>query len=205
MALPWWGRVRLSRFITTCTTPVRKRSNPRNRVSRCLCLQGERGVLLALQDAFVGKAAGDDFSITIPHDKAYGRHYPDRKQRLSRKKIDGGKQQTFRPGQVITLRGEHGPSPATVIKVGKFNIDVDSNHPLAGIDLTFDIQIVSVREASAEERAHGHAHGAGWSPPLALDCKSWWAGCFSRAQSRRFQYMIRSGLRTFLTVRQGFF
>ena len=126
-----------------------------------LCLQGERGVLLALQDAFLGKAAGDDFSITIPHEKAYGRHYPDRKQRLSRKKIDGGKQQTFRPGQVITLRGEHGPSPATVIKVGKFNIDVDSNHPLAGVDLTFDRQIVSVRKASAEERAHGHAHGAG--------------------------------------------
>ncbi len=126
-----------------------------------LCLQGERGVLLALQDAFVGKVAGDDFSITIPHDKAYGRHYPDRKQRLSRKKIDGGKQQTFRPGQVITLRGEHGPSPATVMKVGKFNIDVDANHPLAGVDLTFDIQIVAVREASAEECAHGHAHGAG--------------------------------------------
>lgn len=126
-----------------------------------LCLQGERGVLLALQDAFVGKVAGDDFSITIPHEKAYGRRYPDRKQRLSRKKVDGGKQQTFRPGQVITLRGEHGPSPATVTKVGKFNIDVDANHPLAGVDLTFDVQIVAVRQASAEERAHGHAHGAG--------------------------------------------
>ncbi|ASJ75392.1 FKBP-type peptidyl-prolyl cis-trans isomerase [Granulosicoccus antarcticus] len=126
-----------------------------------LCLHGERGVLLALQDAFVGKVAGDDFSITIPHEKAYGRRYPDRKQRLPRKKIDGGKQQTFRPGQVITMQGEHGPSPATVIKVGKFNIDVDVNHPLAGVDLTFDIQIVSVRESSAEERAHGHAHGVG--------------------------------------------
>lgn len=126
-----------------------------------LCLHGERGVLLALQDAFVGKLAGDDFSITIPHQKAYGRHYPDRVQRLSRKKIDGGKQQTFRPGQIITLRGEQGPSPATVIKVGKFNVDVDVNHPLAGVDLTFDIQIVSVREATSDEIAHGHAHGAG--------------------------------------------
>ena len=126
-----------------------------------LCLHGERGVILALQDAFVGKVAGDDFSITIPHDKAYGRHYPDRVQRLSRKKIDGGKQQTFRTGQIITIQAEHGPSPATVIKVGKFNLDVDINHPLAGVDLTFDVQIVSVRDASEEETAHGHAHGLG--------------------------------------------
>ncbi|NND89259.1 MAG: peptidylprolyl isomerase [Granulosicoccus sp.] len=126
-----------------------------------LCLHGERGVLLALQDAFVGKVRGDDLSVTIPHQKAYGRRYPERQQRVSRKKIDGGRQQTFHPGQLITLRGEHGPSPATIIKAGKFNVDVDVNHPLAGVDLTFDVQIVSVRRASAEERAHGHAHGVG--------------------------------------------
>lgn len=126
-----------------------------------LCLFGEQGVLLALQDAFVGKCAGDDFSITIPHQKAYGRHYPERQQRISKKKIDGGKPQTFRKGQIITLGSERGPSPATVLKVGKFNIDVDTNHPLAGVDLTFDVTIVSVRQASADESAHGHAHGAG--------------------------------------------
>lgn len=126
-----------------------------------LCLHGERGVLLALQDALNGKVAGDDFSITIPHQNAYGRHYPDRKQRLPRKKIDGGKQQQFRAGQIITVRGEQGPSPATIIKVGKFNLDIDMNHPLAGVDLTFDVQVVSVRDATADEQAHRHAHGAG--------------------------------------------
>ncbi|MFK8082568.1 MAG: peptidylprolyl isomerase [Granulosicoccus sp.] len=126
-----------------------------------LCLYGERGVLLALQDAFVGKLPGDDFSITIPHHSAYGRHYPERRQRIARKKIDGGKHQSFRPGQIITLRGEQGPSPATVVKVGKFNLDIDTNHPLAGVDLTFDVSIVDVRLATDEERAHGHAHGVG--------------------------------------------
>jgi len=67
----------------------------------------------------------------------------------------------FRTGQIITIQAEQGPSPATIIKVGKFNLDVDMNHPLAGVDLTFDVQIVSVREATAEETAHGHAHGKG--------------------------------------------
>lgn len=126
-----------------------------------LCLHGEHGVLLALQDAFVGKTAGEDFSITIPHGKAYGRHYPDRKQRIARKKIDGGAQQKFRTGQIITLRQEQGNSAATIVKVGKFNLDVDTNHPLAGRDLTFDVTIVSIRVATDEERLHGHAHGVG--------------------------------------------
>jgi len=126
-----------------------------------LCLHGERGVLLALQEAFVGKVSGDDFSITIPHGRAYGRHYPDRIKRLPRKKIEGGKHQTFRKGQIITLQGEQGASPATILKVGKFNLDVDINHPLAGVDLTFDVQVVSVRKASESELAHGHAHGVG--------------------------------------------
>lgn len=126
-----------------------------------LCLHGESGVLLALQDAFTGKRVGDDFSITIPHEKAYGRHYPERMQRIARKKLDGGKKQTFRAGQIIRLHGDNGPSPATVVKVGKFNLDVDTNHPLAGVDLTFDVSIISVREASEEELAHGHAHGRG--------------------------------------------
>ena len=77
------------------------------------------------------------------------------------KKIDGGKQQAFRPGQIITLRSKHGPTPATVTKVGKFNLDVDTNHPLAGVDLTFRVSVVSIRSASQSEQAHGHAHGPG--------------------------------------------
>jgi FKBP-type peptidyl-prolyl cis-trans isomerase SlyD len=126
-----------------------------------LFLFGESSVLAGLQDAFRGKKAGEDFSVTIPHEKAYGRHYPDRIQRIPRKKIDGSKRQTFRPGQIVTVRGEHGPVPGTIVKVGKFHVDIDGNHPLAGQDLTFDVRVESVREASNEEVAHGHAHGPG--------------------------------------------
>jgi len=59
------------------------------------------------------------------------------------------------------VRDKSGHRSAVVTKVGKFHIDVDLNHPLAGKDLTFDVSIVSVREATAEEVAHGHAHGPG--------------------------------------------
>jgi len=118
-------------------------------------------VRVAVQEAFIGKSPGDDCAVTIPGQKADGGRDPDRRQRIARKKIDGGRKQVFFPGQIITLQAEQGPSPATVIKVGKFNIDVDTNHPLAGVDLTFDVSIVAIREATSEEKAHGHAHGAG--------------------------------------------
>lgn len=49
----------------------------------------------------------------------------------------------------------------TIEKVGMSVVDVDLNHPMAGKDLDFDIEIVEVREASAEELAHGHVHGDG--------------------------------------------
>jgi len=50
---------------------------------------------------------------------------------------------------------------AIVTKVGRFNVDVDFNHPLAGKTLVFDVKILDVRDATDEEIAHGHAHGPG--------------------------------------------
>jgi FKBP-type peptidyl-prolyl cis-trans isomerase SlyD len=126
-----------------------------------LFLYGERNVLAVLQEAFLGRVVGDDFSVEVPHEKAYGRHYPQRIQRVSKKKIDSGGKSSFQIGQILNMRTEQGPQPATIIKVGKFNLDVDANHPLAGRDLRFDVKIMSIRDATEEERQHGHAHGLG--------------------------------------------
>ena len=54
-----------------------------------------------------------------------------------------------------------GPRAVTIEKVGMSVVDVDLNHPMAGKDLQFDIEIVDVREAAAEEIEHGHVHGEG--------------------------------------------
>jgi len=54
-----------------------------------------------------------------------------------------------------------GPRPMTVLKVGVSVVDVDLNHPMAGKTLNFETEIVSVREATAEELEHGHVHGDG--------------------------------------------
>jgi FKBP-type peptidyl-prolyl cis-trans isomerase SlyD len=54
-----------------------------------------------------------------------------------------------------------GPRAVTIEKVGMTVVDVDLNHPMAGKDLHFDIDIVDVREATAEELEHHHVHGDG--------------------------------------------
>jgi FKBP-type peptidyl-prolyl cis-trans isomerase SlyD len=56
---------------------------------------------------------------------------------------------------------DQGQRQVTIVKMGKFMATVDVNHPLAGRELTFDIEVVGARDASDEEIAHGHAHGAG--------------------------------------------
>ena len=123
-------------------------------------LFGDGSVLAAMWDALRDKRAGEDLTITLPSAQAYGRHYPDRVQRVALKKL-GLKGRALRPGQLVRLPGSRDKAPATVLKTGKFSVDVDTNHPLAGQDLTFDISIVAVREASDSERAHGHVHGPG--------------------------------------------
>ncbi len=47
----------------------------------------------------------------------------------------------------------------TVTKIEGTQVSLDGNHPLAGQDLTFDVEIMEIREATEEEKAHGHAHG----------------------------------------------
>jgi FKBP-type peptidyl-prolyl cis-trans isomerase SlyD len=122
-------------------------------------LIGHRNVLPALEEAMLGKARAEQFSVTLPPEKAYGLRRENAQQRVPIKHLmNKGK---IKPGMQVAINTEQGARHVTVIKVGKFNVDVDTNHPLAGQTLTFDLTIVDVRDASAEEKAHGHAHGVG--------------------------------------------
>jgi FKBP-type peptidyl-prolyl cis-trans isomerase SlyD len=56
---------------------------------------------------------------------------------------------------------EQGPRVIKVVGVQGDQVTIDANHPLAGQTLNFDVKVVGVRDATSEERAHGHAHGAG--------------------------------------------
>ncbi|MDC1211383.1 peptidylprolyl isomerase, partial [Porticoccaceae bacterium] len=64
-------------------------------------------------------------------------------------------------GQGINVNTENGVKPGTIMKVGKFNADVDMNHPLAGKNLHFEIEVINIRPATEDEVGHGHVHGSG--------------------------------------------
>jgi FKBP-type peptidyl-prolyl cis-trans isomerase SlyD len=67
----------------------------------------------------------------------------------------------IRPGMQFQAQTPGGARIVTVTEVDDQNVTVDANHPLAGVDLQFDVTVVEVRPATEEELTHGHAHGAG--------------------------------------------
>lgn len=122
-------------------------------------LQGANNILPGLERSMAGKTVGDVFSVSLEAANAYGERDPERQQRVPVKHLlFKGR---LRPGILVQVHTENGQRPATVIKAGKFSADLDTNHPLAGQDLVFDIEILDVRVALEEEIAHGHVHGPG--------------------------------------------
>ena len=127
-----------------------------------LYLHGHGNVISGLEEAMVGKRAGDEIAITLAPEQAYGPRRPNAVHRVPVKHLTLPKgQKRAVPGQIITLKTDKGAKSAVVVKSGKFTVDVDINHPFAGRTLHYEIQVQNVRAASMEEIAHRHAHGMG--------------------------------------------
>lgn len=119
---------------------------------------GHGNIIPGLEKAMDGHAAGDRFDADIAAVDAYGVHQPGLSQRVPKKHFKGAR---LEPGMQAVLPTNFGPRAVTIEKVGMSVVDVDLNHPMAGKDLHFAVEIVEVREASEEELAHGHVHGEG--------------------------------------------
>ena len=125
-----------------------------------LYLHGASNIVPGLEKAMEGREAGENFQVTVPPEEAYGERREANKQRLPLKKL-GLQPKQLEPGMILNLQTSEGPAQVTVLKVGRFNVDVDANHPRAGHSLSFEVEIIEVRDASEEESQHGHAHGPG--------------------------------------------
>jgi FKBP-type peptidyl-prolyl cis-trans isomerase SlyD len=121
-------------------------------------LAGHGNIIPGLDKALEGHVAGDSFGVDVPAAEAYGERRDGLTQRVPKKHF---KEQKLAPGMQVVLNTNFGPRAVTIQKVGMSVVDVDLNHPMAGKDLHFDVEIVEVREASAEELEHGHVHGDG--------------------------------------------
>jgi len=121
-------------------------------------LIGHNNIIPGLETAMQDRQAGDSFSVDVPATEAYGERREGLVQRIPKKHFGDMRLQ---PGMQVVLQTNFGPRAVTVQKVGLSVVDVDLNHPMAGKDLHFDVEIVEVREATAEEIEHGHVHGDG--------------------------------------------
>lgn len=118
-------------------------------------IQGIGNLIPGMEEGLEGKIKGDKFKLTIAPEKGYGVKDDKLTQKVPRsafgaQKIEKGMQFQTNHGQVVTIT-----------EIGLSEITVDANHPLAGVTLNFDVEVISVREATEEELDHGHVHGPG--------------------------------------------
>ncbi len=120
-------------------------------------LHGAGNIIPGLEKALVGKSAGSSLQVRIDPEEAYGEVRPELIDVVPMSAFQGVEK--VEPGMAFEARGPSGQAQRIVVKsVEGDNVTVDANHPLAGQPLTFDVQVVDVREASEEEIAHGHVH-----------------------------------------------
>ena len=122
-------------------------------------LHGQGGIVPGLEKALAGGAPGHAVKISVPPEEGYGKHNPDGIKHVPLKAFPDDVE--LEPGMQFFAPGPSGePIPVWVVGLHGDHVDIDTNHPLAGKTLNFEANIVSVRDATAEEMEHGHAHGA---------------------------------------------
>ncbi len=117
-----------------------------------------RGQMIRGFEKAVSKAEiGQTFTFNLSPSEGYGLRNVNNVQRIPIKYLKHEGKLTL--GKSIHVNTDNGVKPGSIIKVGKFNVDVDMNHPLAGKNLNFDVEIVDIRKATEQEISHGHVHG----------------------------------------------
>jgi len=118
-------------------------------------LHGAGNLIIGMEEGLEGKTKGDKFQLQIAPEKGYGEKDPEMVQKVPRSAFGD---QEVKPGMKFSTNQG---GVVTVTEVGLENITVDANHPLAGVELNFEVEIIEVRNATSEELAHGHVHGPG--------------------------------------------
>lgn len=122
-------------------------------------LHGEGNIIPGLENALLGKAVGDKFNVRIEAEDAYGEMVDEMIQVVPREMFEGI--DTLEVGMQFHADVSSGTGVVTVIDIDGDDITIDGNHPLAGLALTFAVEVVDIRPATQEELSHGHIHGAG--------------------------------------------
>lgn len=120
-------------------------------------LHGRRQMIDGFETAIAKAEVGAKRVFSVMPAQGYGLRNMNNTQRIPTKYLRH--EGRLIVGKNIHVNTDSGVKPGCIIKVGKFNVDVDMNHPLAGKNLHFEVEIVDIRKARDEEISHGHVHG----------------------------------------------
>jgi len=120
-------------------------------------IHGTDYMIPGLEQALEGHAVGDSLSVTVEPKDGYGERNESLVQLVQRELF--GNVEKLEPGMQFQAHTDDGIEMVTITAVNEDEITVDGNHPLAGATLNFDVEVVDVRDATAEELDHGHVHG----------------------------------------------
>jgi FKBP-type peptidyl-prolyl cis-trans isomerase SlyD len=123
-------------------------------------LHGHHNLIPGLEAELTGKQAGDKFTATIPAEEAYGEKQDHLVQSGVPKDMFQGVEK-LEVGMRFEAQSEQGFHSVVITEISEETVTVDGNHEMAGMDLTFEVEVIDIRDATEEEISHGHAHGAG--------------------------------------------
>lgn len=121
-------------------------------------LHGGENIVPGLEKALEGHVVGDQLQVVVAPEDGYGEHDEDGVQQVPRTMFPD-EAEVEEGAQFFTEDEEGNPIPFWVTEIEDDIVTIDLNHPLAGETLHFDVKIVEVRDATAEEKKHGHPHG----------------------------------------------
>jgi FKBP-type peptidyl-prolyl cis-trans isomerase SlyD len=121
-------------------------------------LHGHENIVPGLEQQLEGKVAGDKLKAVVPPAEGYGEKLPDALRKIPKSSLP--EDEPIEVGMQFMMQNKQGDVAAMwVVKVEPESVTFDLNHPLAGETLTFDVEVLEVREATAAELDHGHVHG----------------------------------------------
>ena len=122
-------------------------------------LHGKGNLISGLESQLEGRQSGESLEVRVAPGEGYGEVNPALVQDVPRSAFAGIGE--IEIGMRFQAQTAEGPRVAVVTGVSDETIRMDGNHPLAGQHLNFAVEIMDVRQATAEELAHGHVHGPG--------------------------------------------
>lgn len=120
-------------------------------------IQGTESILPGLEAALEGAEPGDTFTVTLPPEKAFGERQDDLMARVPRERFKEG--QELAVGMRFSGQVEGEEQIFTIAGIEGDQVTLDANHPLAGMTVTFEVEIKDVREATEQEIARVRREG----------------------------------------------